>query len=347
MATKIPASDDIAWPGAAGSAVDAQGECRFGDARAEAAAALSGDVIVPLTQLGAIRASGADAETFLQNQLSGDVRALTADAAQLSSYSSPKGRVLALFTLFRAGDAIVLELRRELLAAALKRLRMYVLRSKLSLDDASGALPALGLAGAGAAGLLGAAGLPVPPSDWGCARDGEVLVMRRPGAVPRYSVHGPGERLAALWAACSAHARPAGSAAWRLLDIGAGLPSIRPATADQFVPQMLNLDRLGAISFTKGCYPGQEIVARLHYLGNLKRRMFGGHCAAGEPAAGMPVHAAGGDGQPVGSIVEAAPDAQGGYALLAVLSLGLDPGADLRLGAVDGAALKFDWSEVV
>lgn len=325
------------WLERTGLQPDTNGDFSFGDAAAEAAAALHGTVLSPLAQLGLIRATGADAESFLQNQLSNDVRQLGPARAQLSSYNSPKGRVLDLFALRRDGEAILLETRRDTLPASLKRLRMFVLRSKVVLEDASDATVALGLAGADAAALLEQAGLPVPAQDWDHAATGEVTVMRRPGAQPRFSLHGAPASLEALWPQLSAQARPVGSAAWRLLDVLAGLPAIRPETADHFVAQMLNLDQLGAISFTKGCYPGQEIVARMHYLGNLKRRMF---LCRGEAAAmpGMEVFAEGSD-SPVGEVVDAALHPEGGTALLAVLQLAQTE-ASLRLGAAGGAALK-------
>lgn len=342
MATTTQA--DAAWPAAAGFEPDAQGECNFGDPRAQAQAALGATVLVPLTQLGTIRAEGSEAETFLHNQLSSDLRQLQAGHAQLSSYNSPKGRVLALLTLWRAGQAIHLELRRELLAATLKRLRMFVLRSKLTLSDASDALPALGLAGPEAASLLAAAGLPAPEGDWACAAADAALVMRRPGAIPRWSVHAPPAQLVQLWNLWCGRARGAGTAAWRLLDIRAGLPSIHPQTADQFVAQMLNLDQLGAISFSKGCYPGQEIVARLHYLGNLKRRMFAGAAGAAPAAPATSIFAVGAGEQAQGAVVDSAPDAAGGQALLAVLQLGLAADAELHLGSTQGPVLKLDRS---
>ena len=315
------------------------GDLAFAAPLEEAAATLAQDVISPLAHLGAIRAGGAEADVFLQNQLSNDVRQLGATQLQLSSYNSPKGRVLDLLALRREGEAILLETRRDTLGATLKRLRMFVLRSKVTLEDLGEHYAAFGLAGPGAAELLDRAGLPRPPQDWDCITADAVTVVRRPGASPRYSIHAAPESLAGLWQALGAHARPVGSAAWRLLDILAGLPAIRPQTADHFVAQMLNLDRLGAISFSKGCYPGQEIVARMHYLGNLKRRMFRCRIDAGEAAPGTPIYGADSDAQAIGEVVESAPDAGGGTALLAVLQLSHGGDRQIRLGAADGAAL--------
>ena len=330
------AMTDLAWLAQAGWKAAGEEDFTFGDAAAEAAAALRGTVIAPLAQLGAIRASGAEAESFLQNQLSNDVRQLAPGRAQLSSYNSPKGRVLDLFALRRNGEAILLETRRDTLPASLKRLRMFVLRAKVTLEDVSDSAPAFGLAGPGAAALLQQGGRPVPAQDWECADGGELTVLRRPGA--RYSLHGLPARLQALWPLLAAQAQPVGSAAWRLLDVLAGLPAIRPQTADHFVAQMLNLDQLGAISFSKGCYPGQEIVARMHYLGNLKRRMFLCRAETGEALPGMDVFAEGGDSA-AGEVVHAAPHPEGGVALLVVLQLA-QAGAPLRLGSAGGAPLK-------
>lgn len=327
---------EFAWLAEAGWKAAGEEDFTFGDAAAEAAAALRGTVISPLVQLGAIRASGAEAESFLQNQLSNDLRQLVPGRVQLSSYNSPKGRVLDLFALRRAGDSILLETRRDILPASLKRLRMFVLRSKVTLEDVSAATFALGLAGPDAATLLQQAGLPPPAQDWDCVDSGELTVLRRPGA--RYSLHGAPARLAALWPQLAAQARPVGTAAWRLLEVLAGLPAIRPQTADHFVAQMLNLDQLGAISFGKGCYPGQEIVARMHYLGNLKRRMFLCRAEGAEAHPGQDVVAEGA-GSAAGEVVQAAPHPEGGMALLAVLQLA-QAGAPLRLGSADGLRMS-------
>ena len=315
----------------------ADGDMTFGAAHEEAAAALSGTVICPLAHLGAIRASGAEAETFLQNQLSNDVRQLGASRAQLSSYNSAKGRVLDLFALRRDGATILLETRRDTLPATLKRLRMFVLRSKVVLEDLGEHYTAFGLGGPRAAELLLQAGLPLPAQEWDWLTAEGVTVLRRPGVTARYSIHAPAQSLGALWNRLAMQAQPVGSAAWRLLDLLAGLPAIRPQTADHFVAQMLNLDQLGAISFTKGCYPGQEIVARMHYLGNLKRRMSLCRIESGEAAPATTIHAADGEAQAIGEVVESAPHPQGGAALLAVLQLSHSTDTRIRLGAADGA----------
>lgn len=312
----------------------------FGDRRAEAAAALARDVVAPLADRGTIRVRGAEADAFLQGQLSNDIRELTPTRGQLSGYSNPKGRVLAIFASIRAGDQIWMETSRSLLAGTLKRLKMFVMRSKVILDDAGSEVISIGIAGPNADRVLEAAGLLVPSVLCLCAEVEGIVIMRRRGPQNRYTLHGPAERLAALWPKLAANARPVGTEAWRLTDILAGFPALHPETAEQHVAQMINLDKLEGVSFSKGCYPGQEIVARLHYLGNLKRRMFVARSEADTVSRGAPIVAGGGEGQPVGDVLDHALHPEGGRALLVVLQTAQADSADLRIGTVDGPALR-------
>ena len=330
---------DFDWLKTAGAHFGADGLPDFGDRRAEAAAALAGDVVAPLADRGTIRVRGADADAFLQGQLSNDIRELTPTRGQLSSYSNPKGRVLAIFASIRVGDAIWMETSRSLLASTLKRLKMFVLRSKLTLEDAGADVISIGVAGPNADQVLEAAGLLVPSVLCLCAEVDGIVIMRRRGPQNRYTLHGPAERLAALWPKLAAHARPVGTEAWRLTDILAGFPALHPETREQHVAQMMNLDKLEGVSFTKGCYPGQEIVARLHYLGNLKRRMYIARTAADTVARGVAVVAGGSEGQVVGDVLDHALHPDGGRALLVVLQTAQADSTDLRIGAVDGPAL--------
>ena len=201
-----------------------------------------------LTDWGVIRASGPDAGHFLQGQLTQDVEHLAGGEARLAGYCSAKGRLLASFVMWRNGpEEILLACSADLLAVVLKRLAMFVLRAKCKLADASVDLPLSGLAGA-ATLLPGALHLP------------DALVAGQ--AVPR-----------ALWVgAPAAAAAPLDIDAWRWLEVHSGVARIVAATAEQFVPQMVNLELVGGVNFQKGCYPGQEIVARSQYRGTLKRR---------------------------------------------------------------------------
>lgn len=327
------------WLDGVGARLGADGLPDFGDRRAEAAAALDSDVIAPLADRGSLRVRGADADTFLQGQLSNDLRELTPTRGQLTSYSNPKGRVLAIFAAIRAGDEIWMETSRSLLAGTLKRLKMFVMRSKVQLDDAGSDVVSIGIAGPNADRVLDAAGLLVPSVLCLCAEVDGIVVMRRRGPQNRYTLHGPAARLAALWPTLAAHARPVGTEAWRLTDILAGFPALHPETAEQHVAQMMNLDKLEGISFSKGCYPGQEIVARLHYLGNLKRRMFVARTPTGAVARGAPIVVAGGEGQAVGEVLDRALHPEGGQALLVVLQTAQAEAGELRIGSSDGPAV--------
>ena len=227
---------------------------------------------LPLEGSGLIRAVGPEAMSFLQNQLTNDANLLTPAQGQLSGYCSPKGRLLAVFTVLQLGaDDFALALPAALLAPTLKRLKMFVLRSKLALSDASAELPTLGVMGDQVAEALSAQGFVVPAHDYGTAQHEGVWLLRRPGCVPRFELRAAPARLAALQQALNlptAHADD-----WALAEVLAGIPQVTTETTDQFVPQTINLDTAGGVSFTKGCYPGQEIVARVHYLGRVKQRL--------------------------------------------------------------------------
>ncbi|MGH8506734.1 MAG: YgfZ/GcvT domain-containing protein [Stenotrophobium sp.] len=300
-------------------------------------------LVTLLPQLATLRISGADADSFLQGQLSNDLALLTPQRAQLTSYNSPKGRMLAVFHLRRDADGTVLaEVERSILDPVLKRLRMYVLRAKVALEDISAQAGVLSLAGAGAPGWLAQLQLPAPEQALDCAHHSErgVTVMRRFGDCTRYTLHGSHGALTELMAELAVDADGAQPEDWRRLDILAGVPTIYPQTSDHFVPQMANLDLLDGISFSKGCYTGQEIVARLHYLGQLKRRMVVCRCDSVEVAPGTPVHD-GDEAQAVGEVVHAAPNEKGNGSLVAiVLQLAHAGSSQLCLGQPRGAPLS-------
>ena len=295
--------------------------------------------IVELDQIATLKASGTDARSFLQGQLSSDLRLLTPTQAQISSYNSAKGRMLAVLHLLADGDDVLLELHQSVAAGALKRLRMHVLRAKLTLEDISVAQSTLGVAGVDAGDWLTAQGLPMPQLALECAHNDSLTVLRRFGNTPRYTVHGPTSALAHLREAWTLPLPPDTAQRWQALEILAGVPTVFAETVDHFVPQMANLDQLGGISFDKGCYTGQEIVARLHYLGQLKRRMV---CARSDVvdaiAPGTAVYT-NGEAQAVGEVVQAARVADDQW-LSVVLQLSHAQSAHLRVGSVDGALLE-------
>jgi len=284
-------------------------------------------VLMPLTHLAVIEASGADATAFLHGQLSNDVQGLAPGASLLAGYCNAKGRLYALPRLWRAGADWQLCLPADTAEAVLKRLRMFVMRSRVTLA-LRGDITLLGMAGDGAAACLRGAGLPVPEGANAVATQGELTVLRWPGSPERFQVCVGDQAAPALWAALSAGARPAPVSVWRLLDIDAGLPSIYAPTLEAFVPQMVNLELVDGVSFRKGCYPGQEIVARMHYLGKASRRMYRLGAAGSPPAPGTPLLDA--DGREVGNMVDAQAADSSGCRLLAVVQVTAAAGA-LRL----------------
>lgn len=283
---------------------------------------------VDLQPLALLRVRGADAAAFLQGQLSSDVRRVDAAHAQISSYNSPKGRMLAVLHLVGDGDSTLLELHDAVAETTLRRLRMFVLRSDVTIEPATPALRCIGLLGENASQTLAALGLPAPSGPLQCARDADrgLVVVRRLGPAARFSVIGADSAIAALTAGAPA---PLAFDAWRRADIEAGVPVVYPQTSDHFVPQMANLDLLGGISFDKGCYTGQEIVARLHYLGQIKRRLFVCRVAGAAPLPGSGI-VAGPAGDAAGEVVDAVDSGQGAV-VSAVLQLSHRASEDLRL----------------
>lgn len=316
------------------------GVMHFGDPRREIRAAAEGDVCADLSHLGLIRAEGEETVNFLQGQLSNDARQVTDEHSQLSAYCTPKGRMLAIARLFKRDDAYFLQLPRTLLEPTLKRLSMFVLRAKVKLQAESG-LMGIGLSGANAPILVEQVLGPFPPvSNTSRTQDG-ITILCLPGKLPRYALFGKMADLQPLWQRLRSAATPVGQQAWRWLDIQAGMPTVLPATVEEFVPQMANLELVDGVNFKKGCYPGQEIVARMHYLGRLKQRMVGAHVDSPvQPLPGSSVYAADFPGQSAGKIVDAQPSPEGGYDLLAVVQTSSIASHDIHLDDPQGPALR-------
>ncbi len=291
-----------------------------------------------LGELGVIRASGEDAARFLHGQLTSDVEHLRGDRMPLAGYCTAKGRLLATFRLWREGDAFYLLLPREILPAVMKRLSMFVLRAKTKLVDDSGNWRIGALFGSGAAAALRAGGIEVPAGVGDCVGAGSLRIARlHPGlrVAERFLVL---DRLdAAGGSSLHLESLPevdAGAFWWSEID--AAIPTVFAATQEKFVPQMINFEVVGGVDFAKGCYPGQEVVARSQYRGKLKRRMQLAHCAA-VAAAGADVYADG-EAEPAGTVVMAASAVEGGFDVLFECPLErVGPG--LRLGATDGPPL--------
>lgn len=316
----------------------------YDDTEAELAAAIDGDVIVDLSHYALLRITGADSATFMQGQFTNDVRQITATHSTLGSACSAKGRVMALFRQFRDTEDYYLRLPSALLSPTLERLRKYVLMSKVTLSDAGAELGRFGVSGPRVVAALAreAGGLPQHPDE--VMHSNGLILVRVPGRHPRVEVYGAPEALTPLWQTLRQDARPAGADAWRLLDIRAGLPQVYPDTVEAYVPQMLNLQLVDGVSFRKGCYTGQEVVARMQYLGKLKRRMYLAHTdGTDRPQPGDELFCSSSEsGQGAGKVVDACPAPGGGHDLLVVVERTLaENGAVVQLGDASGPALRF------
>jgi len=301
------------------------------------------DFVAPLTDLGLIAATGEDAAAFLHNQLTNDIEHLDHTQVRLAGYCSPKGRLLATILIWKSAQQIMLQLPRQIQPAVQKRLQMFVLRAKAKLADISDSHIALGLAGHAVQSALSDwfAELPAVPYAKLENASGTLIRMADADGMPRYQWITDPQTAQAAWPVLAARLRPAAAHAWRLSEIRAGIPQITQATQEQFVPQMINYELVGGVNFKKGCYPGQEIVARTQYLGKLKRRMVAARLAAPNVAAGAEVFSETDPQQPCGMIVNAEPASPGLTECLVEIKLAALNGATVHLGSIDGAPLQF------
>ncbi|MBM4180479.1 MAG: folate-binding protein YgfZ [Betaproteobacteria bacterium] len=315
------------------------GVADFGDPKAELAAAASADVLTDLSHFGLIGFSGEDAETFLHGQITNDLRALTDGKAIFAGYLSAKGRMLANFLVMRRAGELLVMLPESLREGIQKRLSMFVLRSQVKARDAGGEWVRLGVNGpAAAARVAEVLGRDAPVGIMSMAQSAAAFALCLGDA--RYDLFVAPDRAAAVWEQLATRARPVGAPVWDWLMVRAGVPVVLPPTQDHFVPQMANMEILGGISFNKGCYPGQEIVARSQYLGKVKRRLYLAHVDA-EARPGDELFAPEPADQAAGLIANAAPAPGGGWDVLAVaLSPSVEAG-DIRLKSRDGARLSF------
>ncbi|WP_460909320.1 CAF17-like 4Fe-4S cluster assembly/insertion protein YgfZ [Paraburkholderia jirisanensis] len=313
-------------------------------AREEFDAALTRGAYMPLTQFGIIDVNGDDAAAFLHTQLTNDTQHLDAASARLAGYCTAKGRLLASFLAWRTGGAIRLLVAEDVRAAVQKRLSMFVLRAKAKLTDASSELVAVGLAGDVRKALSGV--FDALPDGVHVKVDGPAgALIRVPDAAgrPRYLWVGPQAEVAARLPLLEAQLTRASAAVWDWLDIRAGEPRITQRVVEQFVPQMVNFDVLGGVNFRKGCYPGQEVVARSQYRGTIKRRTALANVAGETDTVlpGLELFHSDDAGQPCGMVVNAASAADGGVDMLVEIKLAALAGGSVHLGAGDGPALTF------
>ena len=315
----------------------------FADATDELLAARDQAVIAPLTDLGLIRVSGADSAAFLHNLVTNDINGIKPDGARFAGLCTAKGRLLALLLIWRDGGDFLLMLPREILAPILKKLSMYVLRSKVKLSDSTAERILIGYSRPAA----------VPPAPTFPLGDA-LAVLPRFGVVPieggqairlddtRWLLAVDAASAASCWQSLLVAARPVGLAAWQWLEIAAGQPRVVAATQEAFVPQMLNMElpAVAGVSFSKGCYPGQEIVARTQYLGKVKRRTFRARLAA-VPSPGTHVYAPETGEQHCGTVVSVAPSPAGGFECLVCVQIGAVDAGEVHVESLAGERMEF------
>lgn len=301
----------------------------------QTAIANGSNVLCDLSHLGLLEIGGADAITFLQGQVTNDVKLLVGNNAHYSAYCTPKGRMLALFLAFAHDDRLHLQFNRELLEPIMKRLKMYVMRSKVEIKDVSDSIVRFGMNGSEAASLLARSHVNIPTNDYELTSFEDCTILKLPtiDGCQRFEIFTDETNAPAIWDALKTHCKIVGKPCWDWLEIQAGIPDITAKTQEQFVPQMLNLDILNGISFKKGCYTGQEIVARTHYLGSVKRRTYLASITSDSaPTEGDKIH----DGaqNEIGQIVRVAPNVSNGFDAL----------IEMRIDAQQAG--KIFWNEV-
>jgi len=285
--------------------------------------------VAELTHLGVIGVQGEDAASFLQGQLTQDFALLSPSQARLAAYCTAKGRMQASFVGFKRGDGeILLIVSRDILAPTLKRLSMFVLRAKAKLRDASAEFDLYVLAGGSATGLAGSR------KPWALTEIGSASVI---------SLYPADGQARSLWAAPAGNPAPAGpamgQALWLWGEVRSGIATITAPVVEAFVPQMLNYESVGGVNFKKGCYPGQEVVARSQFRGTLKRRAYLAHSqAAMQP--GQEIFHESDSSQPCGLVAQAAPAPGGGWDAIVSMQISAAQGGAVTAGSAEGAAVS-------
>ncbi len=271
--------------------------------------------------------SGPDAESFLHNQLTCDVAALVPGGSTYGGYCSPKGRLLATFLLWRSEQGYFMQLPASLRDPIQKQLSKFILRSKVKATDVSGDWAIIGVAGKNLEALVQRV-------------TSDAMVVPNPSN--RYEVVAARDKSPKVLESLASGTEKSDTDNWEWLDIRDGIPTILPATQEEFVPQMVNLDLIGGVSFEKGCYPGQEIVARMHYRGTLKQRMYRANVPGPDrPQPGEKLYSPAFGDQACGTIVNAASSSEGGSDVLAVVQIAAAGKSDVRLKSANGAVVSF------
>ena len=290
-----------------------------------------------LPELGLIKASGEEALSFLHGQFTNDLNQVSPSQSQLSSYCNAKGRLLAIFRIFKLENDYYLILRRDVLEVVLKKLTMFKLMAKVELADVTDEFVLFGIAGPTSDTILKEFNISFPTVIDQLIQEGETVVIRTPSESSRLLFISKAEQAKTIWKSLSNKAIQSSSNAWALHDIQSGVAQVTTETSEAFIPQMVNLELIGGVNFQKGCYPGQEIVARTHYLGKPNRRMYricidDEHC----PQSGVNIFSVKDGEQPVGKIVIAQHSSEKTCEALAVLRTAKETAEDLHIETLSG-----------
>lgn len=305
-------------------------------------AALKSNIVTKLPNYGVIKIEGEDAQTFLHNQFTNDLKQGVSDTqSQLSAYCSPKGRILALFRIVQQGDTYFLRLPKATLEATIKRLRMFVLMSKVTLTDVSDEVSCAGCSGIESETALNDIIGNVPTKVDDANTNNGITIVRVPGSQPRFELIGNNSDIEEILDKLATNIPAADNNIWELLDIRAAIPTIHAKNVEAFVPQMVNLQAINGLSFKKGCYPGQEVVARMQYLGKLKRRMYILHSSEDTlPSPGDVIVTKGSNEDHKAGAVVSAQNSETGVDILAVVEIASAEKGGLHLESTDRPELN-------
>jgi len=326
-----------------GATIENGGVTHFNSKEIEIKNSNTETILADLSKYRLIRVSGDDANSFLQGQLSNDINQVTQNHSQMSVYCSPKGRAMALFRVFNFDNAYFLSLPSDIAETTLKRLKMFIMRSDVTMDDVTDDYFHFGIAGKDATSSIKTAlKLTELPSETdGSSTTNGINLQKLAGNPDRFELIGPFDQAIHLWNELKINCQPVGLSAWNLQRINAGIPEIHRNSVEAFVPQMLNLQLINTINFQKGCYPGQEIVARTKYLGKLKKRLYLAEIpSADNIEIGTDIYQSGDNAQSVGKVVLAEANSTETTRVLAVLRIATAESETLYLGKKEGPSLK-------
>ena len=310
----------------------------FGSPENEAEATLHGNIIADLSHLSIVEITGQDAEEFLHGQFTNDLKTLDKYKLQSSAWCNAKGQVLANFYIFKHNAGLTLLLPTDLKSKFIKRLQMFVLMSDVIINDKSNELGLIGISINKIIERLNIVIDSIPEEPATVIETENYTCIRIFDSNLRIILIGTTNILEKNWSQLTACLVPVGTLQWELLDILSGFPWVTSACTEKFLPQYLNMDLLGGLSYDKGCYPGQEVIARLHYRGKIKRRLFlADSQQPSPPTVGDAIYAG---NKNIGSIINVQPHPEFGYLLLAVIEIDKVRSESVTINNIDGSILS-------